>query len=84
MVTYQGGGSGGYPSIFVQKFSSDGTIQGDQVKLEGTFGFDSAPQITAVGENGEYVVTFYGTDSDGDSSIFVQSSVVMEPSKETK
>ena len=31
-----------------------------------------APQVTAVGENGEYVVTFYGEDSDGDDSVFVQ------------
>ncbi len=76
IVTYQGEDSDGDDySIFVQKFSSDGTIQGDQVKLEGTDvtnGNDYTPQITAVGEDGAYVVTYYGRDSDGDYSVFVQ------------
>ena len=76
VVTYYGKDSDGDLSVFVQKFSSDGAIQGDQVKLEAigvTDKDDGAPQITAVGENGEYVVTFYGQDSDGgDYSVFVQ------------
>ena len=76
VVTYQGEDSNGDSSIFVQKFSSNGAIQGEQVKLEATdvtSGIDAYPQITAVGENGEYVVTYTGKDSDGDDySIFVQ------------
>ena len=75
VVTYEGEDSDGDTSIFVQKFDSDGTIQGEQVKLEAigvTSGVDAYPQVTAVGENGEYVVTFYGKDSDGDNSVFVQ------------
>jgi hypothetical protein len=45
------------------------------VQLEAigrTNGDDYAPQITAVGTTGEYVVTFSGVDSAGDYSIFVQ------------
>ena len=46
------------------------------VQLEAigkTDGADSRPQITAVGSSGEFVVTWYGKDSDaGDDSIFVQ------------
>ncbi len=73
VVTYRGEDNGGDYSIFVQRFDSSGAIQGDQVKLEGAGGgYDYAPQITAVGENGEYVVTYYGKESGGDFSIFVQ------------
>ena len=64
-------------SIFVQKFNADGTVSGSAVMLEPTGvtnGYDSSPQISAVGSSGEYVVTWYGTDaaSGGDTSIFVQ------------
>ncbi|MDO6749988.1 hypothetical protein, partial [Gilvimarinus sp. 1_MG-2023] len=36
-------------------------------------GADRYPQITAVGTDGVYVVTWRGDDSDGDYSIFVQA-----------
>jgi len=35
-------------------------------------GFDWDPQITAVGTAGEYVVAWYGWDSNADISAFVQ------------
>ena len=75
VVTYQGEDSNGDYSIFVQKFNANGTIQGSQVMLEATGvtnRSDWSPQITAVGTAGEYVVTYYGIDSNGDTSIFVQ------------
>ncbi len=76
VIAYYGAdSSGGDYSIFVQKFNSDGTTQGGQVQLEATGainGSDESPQITEVGANGEYVVTYTGVDSEGDFSIFVQ------------
>ena len=75
VVTFQGVDSAGDDSIFVQKFNADGTTAGAMVQLEAigrTNSADQAPQITAVGTAGEYVVTFSGLDSAGDQSIFVQ------------
>jgi roadblock/LC7 domain-containing protein len=75
VVTFYGREREGGHSIFVQKFNANGTISGDMVQLEAlgnTTSNDHAPQITAVGTAGEYVVTFTGADSAGDDSIFVQ------------
>ncbi|MDP2613881.1 cadherin repeat domain-containing protein, partial [Oceanobacter sp. 2_MG-2023] len=75
VVTWQGV-SGGDRSIFVQAFKADGSFNGTMVQLEAlgnTAGQDRNPQITAVGTDGDYVVTWYGEDSDGDYSIFVQA-----------
>lgn len=75
VVTWRGQDSGGDASIFVQKFNANGTVSGSVVQLEAqgqTNGHDQAPQITAVGSTGEFVVTWHGTDSAGDNSIFVQ------------
>ena len=63
-------------SIFVQKFNANGTTSGSSTQLEAigkTDGKDAAPQVTAVGTSGEYVVVWAGEDdSGGDTSIFVQ------------
>ena len=62
-------------SIFVQKFAADGSVSASAVVLEATGktnGGDEIPQITAVGTAGEYVVSWQGDDSGGDTSIFVQ------------
>ncbi|WP_211329734.1 hypothetical protein, partial [Azonexus fungiphilus] len=75
VVTWFGIDSAGDNSIFVQKFAADGTLSGSAVQLEAigsTTGVDQSPQVTAVGSSGEYVVTWYGIDSAGDYSIFVQ------------
>ncbi|WP_170160140.1 hypothetical protein, partial [Azonexus fungiphilus] len=75
VVTWHGQDSAGDYSIFVQKFAADGTLSGSAVQLEAigkTNGADLGPQVTAVGSSGEYVVTWYGEDSAGDNSIFVQ------------
>ena len=75
VVAFSGVDSEGDDSIFVQKFNSSGTTSGSSmVKLEAkgvANKDDSSPQITALA-NGEFVVTFYGIDSEGDDSIFVQ------------
>ncbi|MDO6683793.1 cadherin repeat domain-containing protein, partial [Oceanobacter sp. 5_MG-2023] len=76
VVTWYGDDSDGDTSIFVQAFNADGSVNGDTVQLEAlgkTSGYDGYPQITAVGSDGAYVVTWYGADSDGDYSIFVQA-----------
>ncbi|MDD2368775.1 MAG: hypothetical protein PHQ90_05680 [Sulfuricurvum sp.] len=75
VVTYAGQDSGGDSSIFIQKFNADGTTTGSMVQLEAagvTNGYDGEPQITAVGNIGEYVVTFTGTNTEGNRSIFIQ------------
>ncbi|MDD4948596.1 DUF4347 domain-containing protein [Sulfuricurvum sp.] len=77
MVTFTGQDSSSPTdySIFVQKFNANGTTQGSMVMLEAInmpYSTDQGTQITSVGTTGEYVVTFYGTDSQGDNSIFVQ------------
>ncbi|MGW8169899.1 MAG: Ig-like domain-containing protein [Sulfurovaceae bacterium] len=75
VVTWYGADGAGDTSIFVQKFNADGTTAGSTVQLEAignTAGLDGYPQITSVGSAGEYVVTWYGADSAGDNSIFVQ------------
>jgi uncharacterized delta-60 repeat protein len=75
IVIYRGVDTDGDTSIFIQKFNSNGTTQGAQVILEPigiTNGYDNEPQIIAIGTSGEYVVTWFGDDSNGDESIFVQ------------
>ncbi|MDO6683800.1 cadherin domain-containing protein, partial [Oceanobacter sp. 5_MG-2023] len=91
VVTWFGEDSDGDFSIFVQAFDADGSLNGATVQLEAlgkTSGYDEFPQITAVGTDGAYVVTWYGTDSDGDESIFVQAfnadgTLVMDSTYET-
>ncbi|MBV5350416.1 hypothetical protein JZU71_04645, partial [bacterium] len=76
VVTFYGADAvGGDDSIYVQKFNADGTVAGAMVQLESTGGAinsDQAPQITAVGTAGEYVVTFEGYDVTDYQTIFVQ------------
>jgi hypothetical protein len=76
VVTWSGSDTSGDKSIFVQKFNADGTITGNTpVQLEArnmTTGTDAVPQVTAVGSDGAYVVTWSGQDSGIDFSIFVQ------------
>ncbi|CAG36834.1 Ig-like domain-containing protein [Desulfotalea psychrophila] len=77
VVTWEGQESAGEDSIFVQKFNADGVTTGVPVQLEAignATGDDRCPQVSAVGSAGEFVVTWYGRDSDspGDNSIFVQ------------
>ncbi|MDO6805968.1 hypothetical protein Q4595_26160, partial [Wenyingzhuangia sp. 1_MG-2023] len=74
--TWYGEDSDGDYSIFVQAFNANGSFNGDTVQLEApgnTTGDDYFPQVTAVGSAGAYVVTWFGADSGGDNSIFVQA-----------
>jgi len=70
VVTWYGSNGSNY-DIFVQKFDSDGTPVGSKVQLDGMGGEDSYPQITSVGTNGEFVVTWYGNNG-SNYDIFVQ------------
>ncbi|MDD4950445.1 cadherin domain-containing protein, partial [Sulfuricurvum sp.] len=75
VVTFYGTDSNGDNSAFVQKFNADGTASGSMIQLEGinvTNGNDLNPKVSALGDSGKYVVTFYGTDNAGDNSIFIQ------------
>jgi hypothetical protein len=59
----------------VQRFDTEGSPDGAQVQLEPTgndSGDDANPQITALGDDGAFAVTWTGPDASGDSSVFVQ------------
>ncbi|BCN94149.1 biofilm-promoting protein BpfA [Thiomicrorhabdus immobilis] len=76
-VTWQGAdGDDGTLSIYVQQFNADGTTTGNAiVKLEAsdqTAGNDQLPQITTIGTNGNYVVTWFGHNADFNTSIYIQ------------
>jgi hypothetical protein len=74
-VAWEGVDSSGDDSIFVQRFDTEGSLDGAQVQLEPTgndSGDDANPQITALGDDGAFAVTWTGPDASGDSSVFVQ------------
>ncbi|MBU2884598.1 cadherin repeat domain-containing protein, partial [Gilvimarinus agarilyticus] len=92
VVTWRGEDADGDDSIFVQRFDSSGTVAGSPIALEPTGvtdGDDDDPQLTALGTEGAFAVTWNGRDADGEDSIFVQhfdssgavagSPVVLEP-----
>jgi len=59
-------------SVYIQKFDTTGIPTGPVIKLDGPLigGWDYDPQITSIGTNGEFVVTFTG--SNVSSSVYVQ------------
>ncbi len=66
---------GGDESIFVQRFAAEGATDGEQIKLEAAGvadGDDVAVQVTALGTDGAFVVTWSGVDENGDASVYVQ------------
>lgn len=75
VVTFYGNDSAGDYLIFVQKFHADGTVAGSMAQIDvanASYDNNWSPQITALGTAGEFAVTFTGTDSNGNDSIFVQ------------
>ncbi|MDU1985671.1 MAG: cadherin repeat domain-containing protein, partial [Streptococcus parasanguinis] len=59
-VTWMSIGSSNW-DIYAQKFNASGVAVGDIVRLEASGGAnDLYPQVTAVGADGEYMVTWYG------------------------
>ncbi|MES9966374.1 MAG: hypothetical protein ABW074_03785 [Sedimenticola sp.] len=71
-------------SVYVQRFDALGRPQGAQVELEtGVIGgWYSRPQISAVGSDGDYVITYAGEDSGGDSSVYLQKfDAIGEPAE---
>src|SRR5690606_34049481 len=74
-VTWFGQDAGGDIRILVQRFDSSGTAVGTPLLPEPdgvTNGHDYYPQLTALGSDGAFAVTWYGYDAGGDTSIFVQ------------
>ena len=63
-------------SIFVQKFAADGTTAPyPRVKLEAignTVGFDAVPSAVALGDGGEFLVAWEGSDAAGSNGVFLQ------------
>jgi hypothetical protein len=63
-------------SVYVQKFNTDGSLNSTPTKLEATYnttGWDKDPQITLLGDDGRFAVSWSGVDGDiSDYSIFVQ------------
>ena len=80
VVVWNGKEDGGDESIYTQKFNADGTkdtsvgVSGVQKieALDNTGANDQLPQVTALGSDGAYVVTWKGKDADNDDSIFTQ------------
>ena len=75
VVTFYGNNTTDGSSIFVQKFDANGAAIGDMAQLDvanAMYDDNWSPQITAVGTAGEFIVSFTGTDSTGNSSVFVQ------------
>ncbi|MCH1918087.1 hypothetical protein L9G15_01430 [Shewanella sp. A3A] len=74
MVTWYGSSADNGSQIYLQRFNADGNVDGEVVALNGVEGkfLDSAPQITAVGTDGAYVVTWYGSSADNSTLIYVQ------------
>src|SRR5690606_22001302 len=69
VVTWRGVDSDDDYSIFVQRFNADGTTRGALVTLEaiGRDNYDEwVGQVTAVGDQGAFVVTWMGRDSGKD------------------
>jgi hypothetical protein len=67
--------SGSDDIILVQRFNANGTANGAVTRLEPvgvTNGFDQYSEVVNIGNNGAFVVTWQGTDSAGDTSVFVQ------------
>ena len=80
VVVWNGKEDGGDESIYTQKFNADGTkdtsvgTNGVQKieALDNTGDNDTLPQVTALGTDGSYVVSWQGKDDSGDQSIFTQ------------
>ncbi|MFA6014096.1 MAG: Ig-like domain-containing protein [Gallionellaceae bacterium] len=75
VVTWAGADSTGDPSIFVQRFSADGSLNGSATQLEATGVTnrdDNYAQISALGTSGEYAVTWAGIGTNNSWNIYVQ------------
>ena len=70
VVTWMGT-SGPDWDVYAQKFNASGVAVGDIVQLQASGGaLDLYPQVTAVGTNGEYAVTWYGFNPSNGMSDF--------------
>ena len=89
VVAWLGDAADGSAHVYVQRFNADGSATGGSVELEAAALGAGPPQISAL-NTGEWVVTWQGTDSGGDTSVFVQqfnadgtrttsSAVIVEP-----
>ncbi len=76
VVVWQDQSFEGGSSIFVQKFNADGGMADyQQIELQppaNNQGNDVDPHIVALGEQGEFAVSWQGEDKDGEQTIFVQ------------
>ncbi len=76
VVAWQGAASGQPEKIFLQRFNADGSMNGGSLMFEGGRGLaNQSPQVTPLGTEGDFVVSWAGRDPDGDLSIFVQKVV---------
>ncbi|MGB1091388.1 MAG: Ig-like domain-containing protein, partial [Oceanobacter sp.] len=75
VVIWSGSEESATDTISVQTFYPDGTPNGSTVTISAP-GVDNdesvAPQVTAVGTEGDFVVTWSGDDTDGDQSVYVK------------
>ncbi len=68
VVSWSGQDSEGDQSIYLQRFALSGEVQGEQMQLEAdgiTDQADTTPQIAALGETGDYVLAWLGSNAQG-------------------
>ena len=77
VVVWSGQNSSGIATIYLQRLAANGRPQGGPVTIDtqaSTAGREAyAPQVSAAGTAGAFVVVWQGQDSESDTSIFVQS-----------
>ena len=71
VVAWLGDAADGSAHVYVQRFDANGSASGSSVELEAAAFGASPPKISAL-DDGEWVVTWQGIDSGGDSSVLVQ------------
>lgn len=77
----QGAASPQDSSVYVQKFNADGTLNGPVMHFDASDAsgnnYDSLGEIVASGNVGDFLLTWNGTDGNGDPSIYVSKTVAV-------
>nr|WP_275441553.1 cadherin domain-containing protein [Psychrobium sp. MM17-31] len=72
VLIYGGSDTGKY---YVQRINADGTKNGNAVELKGSSTLaimNFEPKITAIGNSGDYAVTFIGQKNNGSKAVYAQ------------
>jgi hypothetical protein len=74
VVTWQGTDVDGDPSVYLQQFNADGSLNGGQFKFEHPINeSDREPQVVSLGDDGEFILSWHGEhDAGGSYAVFIQ------------